>query len=526
MALGNEQSGFFNGGSSGGSSSGVPYTGATQDVDLGEFGLDAGFVQLDTTPTYPTSAVGKIVWNQTDGTINLGLMGGNVVLQVGQEEVVRVVNKSGGNLTQAGYQAVRILGSQGQRLSVALAQGNNDANSQDTLGLVTENIAINQEGFITSSGLVRDINTTGSLQGETWAEGDLLFLSPTTAGRLTNIPPTAPQHSVRMGYVISSNPSNGSIFVKVDNGYEIGELHDVYVPSPSNNDTIAWNSSTLRYENNNVATLLGQASSITDGYLSSTDWNTFNDKQNALANPITGVGLSNNLTYFTNTNSIANLSTTTYPSLTEISYVKGVTSAIQTQIDNKPSNNSVVSAYQGLGSTVKAVPIGLNLSLNIAISTQFSNQRLWLMPVYLSATATITGVKWYQSAIGNYTANNYNGVGLYSVSGGTITLIASSTNDGTIWQTFATGTWGNKAFSSPITNLVAGTYFIGALWNSSASVTTPAIQTFTSSAIGVQAFDFTGGRLACILATQLTLPSPLTLSTTTGVATSFWFSLY
>ena len=148
------------------------------------------------------------------------------------------------------------------------------------------------------------------------------------------------------------------------------------------------------------------------------------------------------------------------------------------------------------------------------------------MPVYLSATSTITGVKWYQATIGNYTANNYNGVGLYSVSGGTITLIASSTNDGTIWQTFATGSWGNKAFSSPITNLVAGTYFIGALWNSSASVTSPAIQTFTSSVASVQAFDFTGGRLASILATQLTLPTPLTLSTTTGVTTSFWFSLY
>jgi hypothetical protein len=76
--LGSRQSGFFSGGSSGGGGGGVPYTGATQDLDLGEFGLDAGFMQLDTTPTSPTSAVGKFVWNQTDGTANLGLMGGSV----------------------------------------------------------------------------------------------------------------------------------------------------------------------------------------------------------------------------------------------------------------------------------------------------------------------------------------------------------------------------------------------------------------------------------------------------------------
>ena len=252
-----------------------------------------------------------------------------------------------------------------------------------------------------------------------------------------------------------------------------------------------------------------------------------NGKQATLTNPVTGTGTNNEIAYFNATGStIASLPTATYPSLTELSYVKGVTSAIQTQINNKPSNNQIVLGYQGLGSSVKAVPIGLNLSLNIAASTAFTNQRLSLMPVYLATTTTITGVKWYQSLIGSYTANNYNGVGLYSVSGGAITLIASSTNDGAIWQTFATGTWGNKAFSSPLSNLAAGTYFIGALYNSLVQVTAPAIQTFTSSSASIQSFDFTGGRLAAILASQLSLPSPLTLSTTTGVSTSFWFSLY
>ena len=49
---------------------------------------------------------------------------------------------------------------------------------------------------------------------------------------------------------------------------------------------------------------------------------------------ITGVGTANEIAYFTGGQVIASLAVATYPSLTELSYVKGVTSAIQTQINN------------------------------------------------------------------------------------------------------------------------------------------------------------------------------------------------
>ncbi len=185
-----------------------------------------------------SSAASRLVWNDTDGTLNLGLKGGNVTLQVGQEQVVRAVNKTGTNLLESEYKAARIRrvdegGSQGQRLAIVLAQADNDANSVDTLGLVTENIDVNQEGFITNSGLVRGINTTGALQGETWVDGDVLYLSPTTAGGITTTKPQAPQHTVIIGYVVYAHSNNGTIFVKVDNGYEIDELHNVKITTGS-----------------------------------------------------------------------------------------------------------------------------------------------------------------------------------------------------------------------------------------------------------------------------------------------------
>jgi hypothetical protein len=199
-----------------------------------------GSVYLATSSIYfsGSSAASRLVWNNTDGTLDLGLKGGNVTLQIGQEEVIRVVNKTGANLLESEYKAIRIRradegGAQGQRLAVVLAQANNDPNSVDTLGLVTENIDVNQEGFITTSGLVRGIDTTGTLQGETWADGDVLYLSPTTAGAITKIKPQSPQHSVTIGYVVYAHQNNGIIFVKVDNGYEIDELHNVRITTAS-----------------------------------------------------------------------------------------------------------------------------------------------------------------------------------------------------------------------------------------------------------------------------------------------------
>jgi hypothetical protein len=230
----------------------VPYTGATGNVDLGEYELKAGQLELDQTPT-GTAGVAVMRWNDQDGTADLGLKGGNVTLQIGQEQVTRVVNKTGSDLLEANYQAVRISGAQGNRLKVDLAQANNDANSADTIGIVTETILNNQEGFVTTSGLVRNINTTGSLQSETWADGDILYLSGTIAGQITNVKPTAPIHTVIMGYVVRAHATQGQIYVKVDNGYELDELHNVAITSVANNDILQYDSSSSLWKNESLS---------------------------------------------------------------------------------------------------------------------------------------------------------------------------------------------------------------------------------------------------------------------------------
>lgn len=157
----------------------------------------------------------------------------------------KVVNKTTPSVTlsKAAYQVCLVSGAQGQRLAVKLAKADNDANSAGTLGIASETILINQEGFITSIGAIEDINTTGSLQGETWADGDILYLSPSTFGAITNVKPVAPDHTVIVGYVEYAHAIQGKIYVKIDNGYELDELHNVAITTPAKGDTLEYNGS-------------------------------------------------------------------------------------------------------------------------------------------------------------------------------------------------------------------------------------------------------------------------------------------
>jgi len=234
----------------------VPYTGATQNVDLGEFELKAGQLSLDITPT-GTAAVGTTRWNDALGSSETTLKGGSVVIKNGVDLVARVVNKVTPNttLTKANYQVVKVSGAQGQRLAVNLAQANNDNNSADTLGIVCETILTNQEGFIITVGQLENVNTTGSLQGETWVDGDVLYLSPTTAGKITNIKPTgATGHIVILGYVEYAHAVNGKIYVKIMNGWELDELHNVSISNPLDKQLLSYENSTSLWKNKSVTT--------------------------------------------------------------------------------------------------------------------------------------------------------------------------------------------------------------------------------------------------------------------------------
>jgi len=228
----------------------------------------SGSIYFQTGSTATSVISGQLVWNDIDGTLELGLGSGKSTVELGQGQVARVVNKTGENLLRSEYKIVKVRSAQGQRLSVDFAIAKSEGGSTDTLGAVREDISVNQEGYITTYGLLKEINTTGALQGETWNDGDLLFLSATTSGSFTNVTPVAPNHGVRMGYVVYAHSQHGIIWVKVDNGYELDELHNVKIQSDQTGDILyksgsVWtNTSLVHIVNNNVSTIvLNQVSS-------------------------------------------------------------------------------------------------------------------------------------------------------------------------------------------------------------------------------------------------------------------------
>lgn len=209
------------------------------------YDIDAYFNSLafDLTPR-EKAGVGVMQWNPNEGTLDLGLLGGNVTLQVGQETVHRVVNKTGATIHNG--QAVYGKGAAGQRLSVGLALANSDNTSATILGVATEDIPNNQSGFITSEGLVHNIDTSA------FNDGDAIYVSPTIAGALTNVKPVAPQHMVFMGFVIKGGSvGGGSIFIHPQNGYELNELHNVLITSPTNNQILSYDASLQVWKNAN-----------------------------------------------------------------------------------------------------------------------------------------------------------------------------------------------------------------------------------------------------------------------------------
>jgi hypothetical protein len=220
---------------------GVPYTGATQDVDLGEFGLSTGYVEFDNTPTSVPTTDGSMSWSDTDGTVALRLKGGNVISKLGETQHLRVYNNTG--VSMAKGKVVYVTGSQGQRLTVALADADTELLSKDTIGITAEAIADQGEGFIIIAGVLTNISTTGFL------DGDTVFLSQ-TAGGYTKIPPADPAHLVILGFVVKGGSGGaGSIYVKVDNGYELEELHNVIFNGLTDKDILQYESSTQLWKN-------------------------------------------------------------------------------------------------------------------------------------------------------------------------------------------------------------------------------------------------------------------------------------
>lgn len=213
-------------------------------------------------------AIGSVA--SADGSVTVAQTGSAVDLSVSvaastTNVIVQVRNTTGATLTKG--TVVYMSGATGQIPTVSKALATSDATSAQSLGMMTADLANNANGYVTIIGLLTGVDTSA------FTDGAQLYLSGTTAGTYTSTKTYAPVHLVYVGVVEHAHPTQGKIFVKVQNGYELDEIHDVSAQSPTTGQTIVFNSVTGLWEKNTVSLTAGVNGTlpIANGGTGSTD---------------------------------------------------------------------------------------------------------------------------------------------------------------------------------------------------------------------------------------------------------------
>jgi hypothetical protein len=150
--------------------------------------------------------MGTLAWNPTDQTVNLEMDYG-VTQQIGQEVYARVGNTTG--VTIPNGTVVGFAGATANALLVAPYLADGSSPSLYILGVMTHDLPDSGEkGYCTTWGFVRDLDTSA------FTVGDLLYASPSVAGALTNIKPTAPNNVIPIAACVISDATSGVIFVR------------------------------------------------------------------------------------------------------------------------------------------------------------------------------------------------------------------------------------------------------------------------------------------------------------------------
>ena len=242
------------------------------------------FDSLDMTPLgngqQPAYQEGVLFYDSENHTLTLYNDEADIALQIGQEQYVRVRNNTATTIENG--TAVLINGVHGNAApTISGAIATSEATSQ-VIGLATHSIEPNSFGYVTTYGVVRDVDTSA------FSAGDELYLSATQIGSGVNTSPVIPNFKVTLGHVITSSSSNGSILVQVGNaklgGGDVkseGPLNVSGVPFiTSTSDTTAGGSLTdplFIFDSGNRQLQLASGVQLLDGEPSNTSNVLYND---------------------------------------------------------------------------------------------------------------------------------------------------------------------------------------------------------------------------------------------------------
>jgi hypothetical protein len=216
-------------------------------------------INFNTSLGEPDLSVGQMAWYQNEGTLALGTSDTYAIF-VGEELHYRVRNNTGSTI-RAGtpVYASGITSGSNPRIVVSPYIADGSIREIHFMGLATENFDTGLNGYTTHFGYIRKIDTRGdaNTNGTTnklwaagepaWAEGDVLYVHPTVAGKLTKI---EPKHSISVAIILNRHASEGKIFVRSTSYGHLDDNHDVALSGVSHNDVLVYNSGTQLWNNN------------------------------------------------------------------------------------------------------------------------------------------------------------------------------------------------------------------------------------------------------------------------------------
>lgn len=189
------------------------------------------YIQFDTA--YATTlGAGQLGWNGND-TLGLGMIGGNVVQHIGEDQFFYC--KATATITKG--QAIMFTGAVGASGVPTGAPATGITDGTYIMGVAAENIANNGFGLIQSFGTLRNVNTSG------YADGDILWYDPAVTGGLTKTKPSAPNVKVQMAAVINGGSAGGgTILIRIDPGSTLGGTDsNAQITSPVSGDVLVYN---------------------------------------------------------------------------------------------------------------------------------------------------------------------------------------------------------------------------------------------------------------------------------------------
>lgn len=169
-------------------------------------------ITFDTSNPVVSPAAGTLTWNVDEDCLDIR-QGDGSTLQTGLENYIRVRNYTGQTIVNGTLVQFSGVNGEGNPTCVPLL-ANSSFEPIYTIGVLTNDIPHNSTGRATVFGKVRNLDTTGALSGETWAEGDILWASPTNAGKLTKVKPSPPNQAVSVAAVVKTGIVDGELLVR------------------------------------------------------------------------------------------------------------------------------------------------------------------------------------------------------------------------------------------------------------------------------------------------------------------------